>query len=453
LVFLFFGEFLLAGASKSTTPRLTHSAVIAIAAPVMISNVSTALIGVVDTAVVGRIPDPSYIGAVAIGSLIFLFLFWAFGFLRMGTTGLTAQAIGAGDTREIGASLGRALLLALVIGFALIALERPIGLVAFRLLEGSVEVEELARQYFDIRIWAAPATLANYALLGWFIGLGRTDLGFALQLVLNVTNILLDSLFVLGFAWGVTGVAAGTLLAECLAAAVGMTIASRFLRKRGARFSPRSWLDSAKVRRTLTVNRDIMIRSLALIFVFVWFTSRGARQGDVILAANAVLMHLVSVSAFFLDGLAFAAETLVGRAIGAAHRAGLSLAVRMTTRWAAGVAACLTLLLVVFGAALIDALTVDAGARAAARRFLPWAAWAPLLGVWAFQLDGIFIGATRTRAMRNAMLASSVIFLIAWWILTPFGNHGLWAALYVNYIARIGTLFYAYRALAEQVPA
>jgi MATE family multidrug resistance protein len=417
----------------------------------MISNVSTPLIGVVDTGVVGRIPDPAYIGAVAVGSLVFTFVFWAFGFLRMGTTGLTAQALGAQDHDEIAAALGRALLIAGAAGGALILLQWPIRETAFVLLDASPKVEALARGYFDIRIWAAPATLANYALLGWFIGLGRTDIGLVLQLVLNLTNIALDALFVLGFGWDVRGVALGTVIAEIVAAAVGLVIARTHLRGMRGRWSRERILDPRRLRRTLTVNADIMIRSLALIAVFVWFMAQGARQGDVVLAANAVLMQFVAMSAYFLDGLAFAAESLVGRAIGAAHRAGLLAAARMTTQWALGTAVLIAAALAAFGAFFIDVLTVDPQARAAARAFLPWAAAAPLLGVWAFQLDGIFIGATRTADMRNAMLASLAIFLAAWWLLAPLGNHGLWAALYVNYFARIGTLLYYYPRLIRSV--
>ncbi len=416
---------------------LTHRAILAIALPVMVSNVSTPLIGIVDTAVVGRIPDPAYIGAVAVGALIFSFVFWAFGFLRMGTTGLTAQALGANDHPEILASLGRALLLAAVAGIALVALQWPIREVAFRLLAASNQVEALAAAYFDIRVWAAPATLANYALLGWFIGLGRTDIGLVLQLVLNISNMVLDALFVLGLGWDVRGVAAGTVIAEFIAVTVGLYVAIRHARRFGhLKLDVAAWIHPDKIRRTIAVNRDIMIRSLALIFVFVWFMSRGAAAGDVILAANAVLMQFTSVSAFFLDGLAFAAEALVGRAIGAAHRAGLVEAIRMTTAWAVATALVIVFVLLAGGPVFIDALTVDPEARAAARTFLPWAALAPILGVWAFQLDGVFIGATRSVEMRNAMLLSTGIFLLAWWLLAPFGNHGLWAALWVNYIAR-----------------
>lgn len=429
---------------------LSHRTVLSLAVPVMLSNVSTPLIGIVDTAVVGQIPNPAYIGAVALGALVFTFVFWAFGFLRMGTTGLTAQAAGAGDADEVLASLGRALLLAVVVGFGLIALQWPVREVAFGLLDASVEVETLARGYFDVRIWAAPATLANYALLGWFIGLGRTDVGLVLQLTLNLTNMLLDAVFVLGLGWDVRGVATGTLIAEVIAAGVGVWLAWRLASGFGGRPSLAS-LISAKLKRTVAVNGDIMIRSLALIGVFVWFMAQSARQGDVILAANAVLMHFVSFAAFFLDGLAFAAETLVGRAIGAANRLGLIAAARITTAWAAATAIALALLLGLAGEHVVDLLTVDPAARETARAYLPWAVAAPLLGVWAFQLDGIFIGATRSVEMRNAMLASFAIFVAAWWLLAPLGNAGLWAALYVHYFARIGTLYYYYPSLVRAV--
>lgn len=428
---------------------MNHRSVLRIAVPVMLSNVSTPLIGVVDTAIVGRIPDPAYIGAVALGALVFTFVFWAFGFLRMGTTGLTAQALGAGDGEELVAGLGRALLIAAAVGSVLIALQWPIREIAFGLIEGSARVEALARGYFDLRIWAAPATLANYALLGWFIGLGRTDIGLVLQLVLNLANIALDAYFVLGLGLDVRGVALGTVVAEYLAALVGLGVAIGYMRRHGARLSLARLLRTERLRRTLAVNRDIMIRSLALIFVFVWFMAQGARHGDVTLAANAVLMQFVSVSAYFLDGLAFAAEALVGRAVGARNRADFRSAVRLTTVWAAGIALLISVAFFLVGPWVVDALTTDPATRSAARDYLPWAALAPLAGVWAFQLDGIFIGATRSVEMRTAMLLSLAVFIAAWWLLQPWGNHGLWAALYVNYLARTLSLGCYYPALAR----
>lgn len=433
--------------------EVTHRAILRIAVPVMLSNVSTPLLGVVDTAVVGRLPDPAYIGAVALGALIFSFVFWGFGFLRMGTTGLTAQALGARDAVEIRAGLGRALLIAAAIGAGLVALQWPIGEVAFALLQGSATVEGLARDYFAVRIWAAPATLANYALLGWFIGLGQARTALVLQLVLNVANMALDALFVLGLGMGVVGVAAGTLIAEVIAAAVGLALARRHLRGVPGSLSRAGLLDRRRLSRAIAVNRDLMIRTLALMTVFVWFTAQGARQGDLLLAANAVLMQFVGVSAYFLDGIAFATEALVGRAVGAARRAELVVALRRTTLWAAALALVASALFGSLGPILIDALTVDEAVRRTARTYLPWAALAPLAGVWCFQLDGAFIGATRSAEMRNAMLQSLAIFLVGWWLLRPLGNHGLWAALFVGYAARTLTLSRHLPALVRGAPA
>jgi MATE family multidrug resistance protein len=432
---------------------LSHRRVLTLALPIILSNVSTPLIGVVDTAVVGRLSDPAYIGAAAIGGLIFTFVFWGFGFLRMGTTGLTAQASGAHDIPEVVAALGRALLVALIAGVVLIALQWPIRETASTVLHASARVDGLARGYYDIRIWAAPATLANYALLGWFIGLGRTDIGLLLQLILNLVNMALDVLFVLGWGWDVRGVALGTLLAEYFAASAGIFLAMRHVRSLHGHWSMQAILASAQLRRTLLVNRDIMIRSLALIVAFLWFASQGARQGDVILAGNSILLQFISVAAFFLDGVAFATEALVGEAFGLGRRLRLTLAIKMTTAWAAVMAMVLSAALLLLGPWLIDGLTVDSSVRAAARAYLPWAAGAPLLSVWAYQLDGIFIGATKTAEMRNAGVVSLAIFLAAWWLLSPWGNHGLWGAFYVLNIARAVTLSRFLPRLVRAVPA
>jgi multidrug resistance protein, MATE family len=436
-----------------TDDALTHGAVLRIAVPVMLSNVSTPLIGIVDTAIVGHLPDAAYIGAAAVGGMIFSFVFWGFGFLRMGTTGLTAQAGGARDTQELGSILGRALLVAFVAGVILIALQKPIGEVAFTAVAASPRVDTLARSYFDWRIWSAPAALANYALLGWFIGLGRASIGLVLQLVLNITNVVFDLILVQGVGLDVRGVAIGTSLAELVACIVGLGIAGRHLRRLGARWEWHRILSTAQLKRAMQVNVDIMIRSLALVGAFFWFGTQGARRGDVILGANAILQQFISVGAFFLDGLAFAAEALVGRALGAGQRESLHAAAVLTTGWAAGAAAILTIGFFIVGPWAIDLLTIDVNTRAAAREYLPWAALAPLAGVWAFQLDGIFIGATQTADMRNAMLASLLVFFGAWWLLRPFGNQGLWAAFYVFYAARAVSLLLYYPRLLRRVPA
>lgn len=432
---------------------LTHRALWALAVPAMLANLSGPLIGVVDTAVVGQIPSAAHIGAVAIASLIFSFVFWTFGFLRMGTTGLTAQAVGARDETEVAASLGRALLIAVAVGLGIVALQWPIREMAFGLLQASDEVETLARGYFDIRVWGAPLALATYALFGWLIGIGRTGLALVMQLTLNVTSVVLDLVLALWLGWGVRGVATGALTAEVVAALVGGWLAFRQLRRRGALVPLATLFDAAKLRRTFALNVDIMIRTLAFLGIFLWFTATGAAYGDATLAANALLMTCASVIIAYLDGIAFATEAFVGRAIGAAHRAGLLAAARLTTYWAAALALVSSLAFYALGPSVIDFLTVDPQARAAAREFLPWAAAVPVLGVWAFQLDGVFIGATRTADMRRAALAAFALYLLAWWLLRPLGNHGLWAAMVFGYAARAVTLLRYYPALVRSVPA
>ena len=438
---------------NTAADRITHARVLAIAGPIVLSNLSTPLLGLVDTAVIGQIPDPALIGAVALGATLFSFLYWGFGFLRMGTTGLTAQALGADDMDEVRTSLGRALLIAGVAGLALVALQWPIGKIAFSLLSGSAEVERHTHDYFAIRIWSAPFTLANFALLGWFIGRHKAGTALALQFLLNGTNLALDVTFVVGLGWGVKGIAAGTAIAETLAALVGLVIASRALKRMGGHWDRAKLFDAERIRRTITVNRDIMIRTLCLVFAFAWFMAKSADMGDVQLAANAVLMQFVSTSAFFLDGFAYAAEALVGKAIGARTRERLSEAVRISTVWAAGTAVFLSVVILAGGPSFIDLLTTAPHVRDAARLFLPWAVLTPLLAVWSFQLDGIFIGATRTVEMRNAMIVTLALFLLAWRLLAPaYGNHGLWGAFMIFYLLRAASLLYYYprvRAAAE----
>ena len=425
--------------SAPAAGRLRHRDVLAIALPMIFSNVTTPLIGAVDTAVIGQLGSAPLIGAVAVGATIFTFFYWAFGFLRMGTTGLTAQASGAERHREVLATLYRALLVAGASGFAIIVLQLPIAAMAFWLMGASPEVETAARTYFDIRIWSAPAALANYALVGWFIGIGRAGMAFRLQLLLNLTNIALDSLFVLSFGWGVAGVAAGTLIAETGAAIIGLLVALRGT----AGLRLRRWrvFNAAKLKRMLLVNGDIMIRTLSLLFAFSFFTAQGARAGDTILAANAILMHFLSVSAYFLDGVAYATEALTGKAIGARNPKRFAEAVQFSSIWAGVLSVIVAATFWLAGGAVIDLMTVNEAVRALAREYLLWAAISPIIGVACFQLDGIFIGATRTHDMRNMMLVSLVLYLIAWALLTPiYGNHGLWASLMLLFVARAVTL-------------
>jgi MATE family multidrug resistance protein len=368
----------------------------------------------------------------------------------MGTTGLTAQADGADDTAELRAVLGRALIIAGVAGAALIVLQAAIGAVAFGLLGASPEVETHARTYFAIRIWSAPAALANYAILGWFIGLGRTSAAFALQIVLNGVNIALDALFVLGLGMGVEGVALGTVIAEITAALAGFAYVAHELRSRGGAWDLALIRNADRMKRMIAVNRDILIRTLCLLFAFSWFTAQGATSGDVVLAANAVLMNFLMLSAYFLDGYAFAAETLAGRAIGQRDAGRFKRAVLLSTGWAFATSAAVSIGFALAGPMLIDYLTVNDEVRATARVYLLWAAAAPVVGVACFQLDGIFIGATRTVDMRNMMIVSLAVYLAVWWALTPLiGNHGLWASIHAFFVIRAITLASRYPALVR----
>jgi len=421
---------------------VTHARVLRIALPIVAANLTVPLLGLVDTAVVGQMGEAAPIGAVGLGAVILASVYWIFGFLRMGTTGLVAQAHGAGDAGEVALVLQRGLLIAAAAGLTLIALQGPLVWGAFRLAPASDQVEALTRGYLDIRIWGAPATIALYALTGWLIALERTRAVLALQLLMNGLNIGLDLWFVLGLGWGVQGVAAATLIAEGAGLGLGLWLCRAGLRRAGGRV-----LDAVRLRRMAAVNGDILVRSVLLQGSFTAFLFLSAGQGDTVLAANQVLMQVLTLSAYLLDGFAHTAETLVGQAVGARAAPRLARAVRVSSAWAAGTAAGLSLGFALGGAWLIDTLTTSAEVRAAARMYLPWAALAPLLGVASFQLDGIFIGATRTADLRNAMAVSVAGYALAVWALAPWGNHGLWAALSLLFVLRALTLARRYPRL------
>ncbi len=431
-----------------------HARVWRLAGPIILSNVSVPLLGIVDTAVMGHLDHAYYIGAVAVGAMIFSYVYWGFGFLRMGTTGLVAQAFGAGDVSEIRALLGRSMLLAGALAAAVVALQWPLITGAMWFIEASREVEALATTYFQVRIWAAPAALANYAVLGWLLGLQRAKSALMLQVFMNGLNIVLDIWFVLGLGWGVEGVALATAISEYSAAALGLVLAFRGLGQLGGSWRDIRLLDADKLKRLLAVNTDIFVRTLCLVSAFAYFTSQGAAMGDVLLAANAVLMNFQLFMGYALDGFAFAAEALVGAAVGARDRSRLSAAVRTSTIWAGWFALMYAAVYWIAGTAIIAAITDIAEVREAAAAYLWWAIASPLISVWSFQLDGIFIGATRTRAMRNGMIVSLGIYLASVWVLVPlYGNHGLWLAFYFFMIARAVTLAVRYPALARATSA
>ncbi|WP_411956658.1 MATE family efflux transporter [Paracoccus homiensis] len=412
---------------------LTHRRVLNIALPIVLSNATIPLLGLVDTGVVGQLGRAEPIGAVGIGAVILTSVYWIFGFLRMGTSGLVAQSHGAGDGAEVGAHLLRGLAIAGIAGLAFILLQIPIFWAAFKIAPASAGVEALARDYLTIRIWGAPATIALYAITGWLIAIERTRAVLALQVLQNGLNVGLDILFVLGLGLGVTGVAWATLIAEWGGLLLGLYLARHALRAAIAAARNAATLFAAdKLNRMMRVNGDIMIRSVLLQASFTSFLFLGAAQGDVTLAANQVLVQFLSITAFALDGFAFAAESLVGQAVGARHPGQVRHASILTSQWGVAGAVLLGILFWALGGAIIDLLTTAPDVRSEARNYLIWMGFAPLIGIASWMFDGIFIGATLTRDMRVAMLQSVAVYVLAVVILPPFwGNHGLWAALMI----------------------
>lgn len=435
---------------------ITRTSVLQKALPIIVANATVPLLGLVDTAVIGNLGSVLDLGAIALGSLTLSFLYWSFGFLRMGTTGFVAQAAGAGDEPEVRAILARALLLAFALGLALLVLQGPLATLALSLLHGSADVERVAARYLEVRLWGAPASLAGLAVRGTLIGLGYSRDLLLLELLLNGLNLGMDLVFAGLLGWGATGVALGTALAEWVSLGLSLTVATYRLRERRTDSAPFwSWARIKRrdeLRKLLGANADIMVRTVLLLFGFAWFTDRGARFGDVVLAGNHVLLQFISFGAFFLDGYAFVAEALIGSAIGAGQRARFDLAVRRSTELALLSALVLSGLLLAVGPLMIELLTDLPEVRVQALRYLPYAALYLLLAVGAFQLDGIFIGATRTRAMRNASLLSTGAFVAAaHWLTRWDGNRGLWLAFIVFVVARALALALFYPALRRSV--
>ena len=417
-------------AVERTLPfSVTNARVLAIAVPMTLSNATTPLLGVVATAAIGRLGQAHVLGAVAIASIVFDCLFWLFGFLRMGTVALTAQALGAGDRAEERATLVRALLLAGLIGLALIALQVPLAAVTFALMGASPEVTQAAQIYFAVRIWSAPLALANYTLLGWFVGLARANTALAFQVVINVTNAAMIALLVIHFEMGVAGAALAAVIAEATGAAIGLAMALRIL---GMRLPEASRVfDVQRIMRMFRVNRDILIRTAALIAAWLFFAAQGARGGDVVLAANSVLHNFVLVGAFFLDGFASAAEQLCGRAVGARNDLAFSRAVKLSLSWGFGFGIAATIVFLVLGPQLIDLMTSNDAVRQVARHYIVYSALASVIGTFAFTYDGIYIGATWTRDMRNLMLITLMLYFAVWWLTRSLGNSGLWLAILI----------------------
>ncbi|MDB9951635.1 MATE family efflux transporter [Candidatus Thioglobus sp.] len=436
---------------QTNSTSLTHKRVLGVAVPIVLANATIPILGAVDTAVVGQLGLAAPIGAVGIGAIIITAIYWLFGFLRMGTTGLTAQAIGSGDKSETSALLVRGIVIGLVAGLVLIIAQVPIFLGALQLSPASMEVESLAQKYLQIRVYSAPAAIALFGITGWLIAKEKTQAVLLLQLALNGINIVLDLVFVLKLGWGVEGVAIATLIAEWSGLIFGLWLA----REGFNNGYWKNWIqifDRVRLIQMAKVNSDIMIRSILLEISFVSFLFLGSSFDDATLAANQVLIQFLNITAYALDGFAFAAEALVGQALGAKNRPLFRRAVVMTSQWGLGSVILMALAFFVFGNSIINIMTTAQDVRTVGYEYLPWMVIAPLAGAAAWMLDGIFIGATRTADMRNMMFISFCIYLIALAILLPkYGNHGLWASLIIFSLARGITLGFKYPRLEASV--
>ncbi len=434
----------------------THRNVWALAAPMILSNVTVPLLGLVDTAVMGHLDHPRYLGAVAVGATIFSFLFLGLNFLRMGTTGLAAQARGANDADGIRAVLAQAVLIALTMAAAVLVLQVPLGRLAFWLIAPEPDVLEPAWTYFHVRVWAAPAALTNFALVGWFIGMQNTRAPLWIMLTTNLINIALSVLFVVGLGYRAGGVAAASVIAEYAGLAVAAWLARSELADFGGALRRELVLDPGRLRRIVAVNANLLLRTLSLMFVFGFITAQGARQGTAILAANAILINFQYFMAYALDGLAHAAEALVGRAVGEGNRAGLERAVRLSLLWSAVVAAGFSLAYLVAGRSIIGLLTSQPALIALTATFLPWMVLSPLVSFWSFLYDGVFVGATWATAMRNTMAFSAFLVFVPVFYLARaagLGNHGLWLAFVVFMVSRAVTMGTVYRRRMRGVAA
>lgn len=408
--------------------EVTRQSVFALVWPVMLASITVPLMGITDTAVIGQLGDAALLGGLAVGAVIIDLIFTGLNFFRSATTGLTAQAVGAQDQQEQNNVLHRAVLLSIAIGLVLVLLAAPMLSLGLRLMNPAPAVAGAVSAYISIRILAGPLTLLNFSVLGWLLGLGLARQGLMLQVFASIANILLSVYLGLIRGGGIEGVAWATLISELLMVLLGGWMVYR---RGGLHFS--GWvslLDTLKLKRTLSLNSDIMIRSLILLFAFSFFTAQGSRLGVLTLAANAVLINFFMLSAFMLDGFATATEQLVGRAIGAKYRPAFDQAVRISTFWSALLSAILFVVLMLAGPMLIELLTSNEAVREQARIYLVWVALSGVFGVLAFQMDGVFIGATWSGDMRNMMILSFIIYIFAWWLFMPlWGNHGLWLAL------------------------
>lgn len=413
-----------------------------IALPAIISNITVPLLGMVDMAIVGHIGDATYLGAIAVGSMLFNVVYWLFGFLRMGTGGLTSQAYGSEDRVEQKRILFRSLAIAALVGVLFILLQMPIRNLAFHLLGATQEVRLLASRYYAICVWGAPAVLGLYSMTGWFLGMQNSRFPMFVSILQNIVNILCSLLFVFALRMKIEGVAWGTLIAQYVGFFMALLLfMSRYKAHRTEQVSLKELFHWEAMKRFFVVNRDIFLRTLCLVAVTLYFTSVGARQGDLVLAVNALLMQLFTFYSYFMDGFAYAGEAVCGRYLGARQRSDFYTTIRRLFLWGGGLMLLFTLLYAGTGTSFVNLLTDDAQVLAEATVYLPWVAFIPLTGMAAFLLDGVYIGATATRPMLLSMLVATVLFFSIYLLFSPIiNNHALWLAFLIYLSARGGLL-------------
>ncbi len=419
--------------------------------PNIISNLSVPLLGTVDTILMGKQDDPAYLGAIALGGIIFNVIYWCMGFLRMGTTGITAQAYGRQDNREISLTLGRALIVGIGISLVLLISQVLIADVSLFVLSGSSEVEKLGRAYFLVRIWAAPATLGLMAMMGWFFGMQNAYIPMILTIIINVVNIGVSYVFVHQFGMKAEGVALGTVIAQYVGFLLAILLLVRnylpYLKQMALKALP----EPESLKHFFLVNRDIFIRTALLVFVFTFFTDRSADMGDVVLAANTILLQYFYWMAYGVDGFAFAAESVIGKYTGKNDKQGMLKGVKLCFIWGMGLALAITLIYAVAGQSLLGVFTDQVSIIDAATPYLFWVVILPILATPCFIWDGVFIGLTASKALRNSMLVAVVVFLVTYLIIEPrLGNHGLWLSMCIFMVVRAFLQFGMWKGLLKQ---
>ena len=419
-----------------------------IATPMILSNISIPLVGITDTVITGHLENPEYIASIAVATTIIGFFIASMNFLRMGTTGITAQYFGAQDQNGLKVILGQALIVALLISFLVLLLQSDINKIGLMLIGSNESVAYYASQYFYIRIWGIPATLINFSLIGWFIGLQNTSVPLKMVIATNITNIILSLTFVLIFQMQINGIALASVIAEIIGMLIGFIYVHKELETYKGKWGYKQILRISAYKRFIQINFNLFLRTIALIFTFAFITAQGARYGGIVLGANAILMNLQNLLAYVLDGFAHAAEALVGKAVGKKDTRLFKSAVNICLKWSVYIAIIFALIYALTGKYMISLMTHHQIIRDTAIEYLPWMIISPIVSVWSFLYDGVFVGATRSKDMRNAMLGSLfLVFLPSWYFLQPLGNHGLWLTFTLFMISRGVTMHFLYRKI------